>query len=218
MLEVFKNLVIKGDDPAKLDTFLAKLRSNLAPGWSRDEQAEANVNRDLPGRDIQAFRWTDQNSDLSAVLFLARTADEIKVTNIVPVTDGQLTRAQYNAILDDFAKRNADRIATQEELVVEVTPDKLAIDHWLSEEAARRLQSFSALANKNTGSSHSTDFERWAAFLIQAHMDKTSLDSSTLSRWLTEEEGWPEERASDLANEFDFARDLLRAYDDEQRE
>jgi hypothetical protein len=188
MLEVFKNLVIKGDDPAKLDTFLAKLRSNLAPGWSRDEQAEANV-WDLPGRDIQAFRWTDQNSDLSAVLFLARTADEIKVTNIVPVTDGQLTRAQYNAILDDFAKRNADRIATQEELVVEVTPDKLAIDHWLSEEAARRLQSFSALANKNTGSSHSTDFERWAAFLIQAHMDKTSLDSSTLSRWLTEEEG-----------------------------
>jgi hypothetical protein len=158
MLEVFKKLAIKVDDPAKLDTFLTHLDSNLAPGWSRDQQAEQRVSNSLPGRDIHAFRWADSKTNLSALLFLARTDDRrFEVTNIVPISVSQLTKAQYNVILDDFAK-HADRIATQEGVNVEVTPDKLAIGHWLSEKAAKRLQSFSALANKSTGSSHASDF------------------------------------------------------------
>jgi hypothetical protein len=216
MLEVFKKLAIKVDDPAKLDTFLTHLDSNLPPGWSRDEQAEQRVSNSLPGRDIHAFRWADSKTDLSALLFLARTDDRrFEVTNIVPISVSQLTKAQYNGILDDFAK-HADRIATQEGGNVEVTPDKLAIGHWLSEKAAKRLQSFSALANKSTGSSHASDFERWAAFLAQAHRDRTTLDSETLSRWLIEVEGWPEEQASGLADQFAFARDLLKAYDEDR--
>ena len=54
------------------------------------------------------------------------------------------------------------------------------------------------------------------AFLAQAHRDRTTLDSETLSRWLIEVEGWPEEQASGLADQFAFARDLLKAYDEDR--
>jgi hypothetical protein len=68
------------------------------------------------------------------------------------------------------------------------------------------LRAFSA--NK-LGASHPYDRERWLRFLIRAHMDHVELDATTLSRWFIEEEHWDEDRAHDLAIQFDFARELL---------
>jgi len=217
VLEMFKDLSIRGD-PAQLDAFINDVSAHLAPGWSRHLEGEKNLREmALSVEDHQyAFRRKAGNGLPAAGLFLIRRQDRLDVTNIVPQQARELSKAQYNAILDEFVDRNARPAAGRLGLMIELTPDRRPITHWLSEEAARRLRSFSGAANKGTGSSHPMDFQRWAAFLIQVHREEAALDSGTLQRWLIEEEGWPEEKAIDLTIEFEFARDLLKAYDAER--
>lgn len=215
MLEVFKDLNIKGD-PAALDAFVDEVSVSLPPGWRRDLAAENRRSQRaaLPGEAQPFIFKCDANGYQPAVdLFLARSSDRFEVTNIVPQELGQLTRAEYNAILDLFVDHAVRSVADRLGLTVDVTPDRLEITHWLTDEAANLLRRFSHSANKSSGSSHPLDFNRWVEFLIQSHLDHTELDATTLRRWLVEEEEWPEETAIDLVSEFEFACDLLAAYD-----
>ena len=213
MLEVFRELVISGD-AGSLDKFVDELTEGLADGWRRDLEREARVNDMMPSSaDRQyAFQWSGEQPP-AAALFLIRKGNLFEVTNIVPKDVSELSRNKYNAILRDFAERNVHPTAERLRLAVNVSPDHLDITDWLSEVAADRLRSFSRAANKETGSSHPMDFRRWAAFLIQAHRENARLDSETLRRWLVEEERWREEKALGLAIEFEFAQELLSAYD-----
>ena len=120
---------------------------------------------------------------------------------------------QYNRILDEFADMLRPHLASGERLSMHLTTDDAAITDWVSVEAAELLQRFSTLANMSTGSAHPRDFERWAEFLIRVHLDGSALYSDSLSQWLVEELKWPQDRADKLASEYEFARDLLRAYD-----
>ena len=87
-------------------------------------------------------------------------------------------------------------------------PIKLAI----SDEATRKLKEFSTAANKASRSSQTSEFESWLAFLIHAHQEGGTLSTKDLLTWLIED-GWSEDKASDLIDEYEFAQDLLRAYD-----
>jgi hypothetical protein len=55
--------------------------------------------------------------------------------------------------------------------------------------------------------------ERWRRVLLSLHAEGWPVDSETLTRWLVEEEGWPEDRAWELRAEIALARDLLQDYD-----
>ena len=215
MLEVFKELAIQGD-PSQLTTFIDDLSSHLSAGWSRDREREAHINEldaSLGGNNY-VFQWAGEREIPPATLFLSQRHAQLEVTNIVPQEFGQLSRAQYNIILDDFAERNARPAALRLGLAVKVTADRLPITHWLSQEAADRLKIFSHLANRSM--LHPLDSERWRAFLIQAHREHSDLSPEILHRWLTEIEHWPDERAGELAIEFEFASNLLEDYDKRQ--
>jgi hypothetical protein len=119
-------------------------------------------------------------------------------------------------VLREFMERAVRPAADALGVEVSMSDEQVPITKWLSSEAATRLRRFSNAANKGTGSSHPLDFNRWASFLIQVHRDKSDLDAQTLLRWLVEEEHWPEDTADRLALEFEFAKDLLSAYDSER--
>ena len=216
LLEVFKDLKIDGVS-ADLNAFIDAVTAELPTEWSRDEERENQLKETAASSDEYQYTFTRSASAgmPAASLFMIRSGSSLKVTNIVPKEVGSLSRMQYNTILDEFVAHIARSAADRLNLTIELTPDHLPITHWLSGDTARQLKSFSGAANKSTGSSHPSDFKRWTAFLIQAHREHTNLDTETLQRWLIEEEGWPEDRAVDLAKEFEFARDLLRAYDEE---
>jgi len=212
VLEVHKELRLRGD-PARFDAFIQAVATRAARAWLRDREREAELSSLPPRRQCYVFRSVAAADRVAVSLFLTSDHGELRVTNIVPQQVGQLTRGQYNAILDEFTVRYIGPVAPDFGMDSELTADRLPITHWLSEEAAKRLARFSRAANKGTGSGHPLDLERWLAFLIQVHRERATLDAYTLSRWLVEEEGWPEEKASDLASEFEFGRDLLKAYD-----
>jgi len=137
--------------------------------------------------------------------------DDFVITNIVPDKVGELTRGQYNAFVLEFSAICAP-VATKLGLNVHVTSDQLDISERLTARAMSALKSFSNNANMST--LHPLDSERWRKFLLLAHKDKVDLDAQILTRWLVEEWRWPEDRAFDLAVEYEFARELLDDYDE----
>jgi hypothetical protein len=216
MLEVFKQLNIRGK-PKQLSELVAQVTRDPAAGWHRNSDREPpNVPALSAGYDIAVFRWEGGQTAPAANLFIKGSGDSLKLTNIVPIDVPELSRSQYNLILDDFVSRNISGRIEELQLDIEITPDHLPITHWLTSDAARLLTTFSNSANRFMP--HSNDTQRWRAFLIKAHVDKTTLDTDTLFRWLTEKEKWPEDRAESLVIEYDFALALLDDYDNQRQQ
>src|SRR4051812_35862799 len=105
MLEVFKEVLIKGN-PNQFRMLIAELTKKPPTKWRRDSAREPRVTGSLErGHELAVFRFSGKVGLPSSLLFLVGRGDALRVTNIVPNKKGisQLTRAQYNAIADDFA-------------------------------------------------------------------------------------------------------------------
>ncbi len=117
MLEVYRDLEVRGADKSKLGAFVDELTKALPPSWTRDRQSERIVNRYSGSAEPQfAFRIAPNHRRPAAVLFLMRRDRALKVTNIVPDV-GELTRQQYNTLVEAFdtickpiAKRHGLRV------------------------------------------------------------------------------------------------------------
>ncbi|MCB9947252.1 MAG: hypothetical protein H6842_05405 [Rhodospirillaceae bacterium] len=165
-----------------------------------------------PDVDLIVFE-RDESEGVEAVALVLWQRDEgFEVTNIVPREIGDLGEHRYNIALRDFVRHVAEPAAERVRFKIEVSPSAQGLDDWLPREAANALRHFSAAANKATGSAHPMDRSRWLAFLVIAHRDRGDLTSDRLIRWLTEVERWPEDKAHELAADYEFGLDLLDEY------
>jgi hypothetical protein len=179
--------------------------------WAREKEKEEQwPQRGTSGVGFVFARKQDKLP--AASVFVLVNDGEGSVSNIVPKETGKLSFDQYNNILADFLDQGLRVVAPKLGLALTVTQADRPITDWLSEPAAKKLQSFSKLANKSTGASHPSDNARWLDFISQAFRDKATLDAGTLRRWLIEVERWPEEQADGLAAQYDFGCDLLSYY------
>lgn len=131
----------------------------------------------------------------------------------MPQNVGELGIAKYNAILRDFVAMIAEPAARTGDFKVELSSPHQSLDDWLDSEPAVALRRFSRLANKSTGAAHPMDRDRWYAFLIAVHHTSKRLDTDQLVRWLVELEHWSEDKAHELAIDYEFALGLLEQYD-----
>lgn len=136
-----------------------------------------------------------------------------KVSNIVPRNVDELGITKYNAILRDFVARVAEPASRTGGFEIELSSSHQSLDDWLDADPAAALQRFSRLANKSTGAAHPMDRDRWYAFLIATHHASKRLDTDQLVRWLVEVERWSEDKAHELAIDYEFALGLLEQYD-----
>ena len=213
-MKQFKNLDITGPVEQQL-TFINDVSANLPDHWHRDHDAESRLEDvDRVSKDSWfAFTYETKDGEPPSRLSLVRENKRLYVSNIVPLEFGQLSIAQYNRILDEFAGILSNHLSTDSDLAINVTNDDAAITDWVSTNAVELLKRFSVLANMSTGSSHPNDFQRWVDFLIVVHKEDSNLSSEFLAQWLDEELGWHSDQARELASEYGFARDVLRAYD-----
>jgi hypothetical protein len=212
-LPVFQDLVLRcaGELRSNLRDALVK---HAAPPWSHDQEREHEMAAHASaGTDLIAFvREAGDGIDAVSLVLWSR-GDAYEVTNIVPREVRELGYERYNAALQDFVARVARPAATAARFAIATTSAHQELNDWLPSAAADALRRFSALANKSTGSSHPLDRPRWFEFLLQAHRDAGSFDTDRLVRWLTEVQGWPDDKAHDLAIEYEFGLALLDAYD-----
>ncbi|WP_439395187.1 hypothetical protein ACRQ5Q_39450 [Bradyrhizobium sp. PMVTL-01] len=215
MLEVFRNFEITGDQ-AKFTNFLSQLSKSLPSGWKRNANREKEI-RHASAKDARTFVFSiaPQGERPAANLFLMRSAHSVRITNVVPVEYGKLSKSQYNSFIDEFS-RAAAPIAESMGLDATVTSGQLDVRTLLGDSTFRALKAFSQMANRTTGATHPLDRGRWLDFLILQHIEGARLDGDILTRWFIEEERWPDSEAYDLGSQFEFARELLRAYDQER--
>jgi hypothetical protein len=210
-MEVFRDLYISASAD-KMAVAVAEIEKAMPTGWSRDRAAEARSRsaQVLTQRVTYCFGCKTDGRRSAAILILAeKDPGTFYVSNIIPTERHQLAHAEYNAILEDFYQRVFKPIAEKNRLVYSFTGSEVGLENWMSAEAAEMLRQFSACANKGTGSSHPNDRERWNAFVLSAHRTGSTLDPSTLMRWLVEAEEWPPEIAEQLAVEYEYGRELL---------
>jgi hypothetical protein len=208
-MEIFRELFLRGERE-RLIAATEAIEPVLSNGWKRDRATEANM-RSM-GDDRPEYCFTcSQSADRQAALFFIteREPGVFYVANVVPNERGRLSHTQYNAILEEFYERYARPCAEQAGVQAELTPAQVDLEYWLSPPAARKLRLFSAAANRNTGSSHPSDRDKWMDFVVAAHHERSSLTASLLHRWLIEVDGWPSEAADRLASEYESGRELL---------
>jgi hypothetical protein len=139
------------------------------------------------------------------------------VPNVIPIHKHQLARGEYNAILEDFYHRVIGPYLDTDGVTGTLTESQADLEHWMSPETAQKLRTFSACANRGTGSSHPCDRERWDDFILAAHRDNCRMHAKDLRRWLIEVERWSPEVAQQLAIQYDFGREILAFADGRRR-
>lgn len=209
IMKVFRNLYLTAEG-TKLDDYVSFLLKSLDGTWSHDETREEEIwHGELPHGKI--INHNEEEKHPAAFMVLSKIEDnKYHIANIVPTESRELSYEEYNAILLELYDRFIKTTATEWQVEAEVTGPDVGIDHWISGKAVELLRFFSRTSNKSTGSSHPSDRAKWYDFIIQVHKDNSSLDAGTLSRWLHEEEEWPEDISVDLAIEYEFAIGLLK--------
>lgn len=211
-IEVFQDLSITGPESKRTELREALIMAAAAP-WKHGQDAEKDLSRMARADDIIVFQREADGRLPAAGLTLWSRKGGYEITNIVSKQMGQLTYAQYNGLLQEFDRSIARPAASKAGFVVNVSAPRQTLEEWISPEAAKALEAFSDLANKSTGSSHPLDQRRWLRFLILSHNGEKKVDGDRLRRWLIEVDGWDEDHALKLVIEYEFALDLLQAYD-----
>ena len=209
-IEVFQDLFLTCPDESRSRLREALLQHTQAP-WRHAEELEKKIQHD--GHDVMAFERESGDSLPSSRLVLWEEAGGYKVTNIVPLENGELGVTGYNDALNDFKDRIVTPASMDSGFSVKITPREQSIADWTSKEAVDALHRFSGGANKFTGSGHPSDRKRWLEFLMSAYKSKTKIGPELLERWLIEVEEWPPDVASRLVIQYEFGLDLLNEYD-----
>lgn len=213
-MEVYKHFEIEGGVES-IKKFMDCINKLLGNEWARDKKVEDDY-MSLPSSDIKqvfCIKCPKTKDYPSARLWLFQKSNSASIGNIVPIEINKLTTKEYNTILDTFSKQFAEHAIEFSGVSIMPSKENKDIKDLAGRTPAKLLTTFSRLANKSTGSAHPCDAARWIQFLISTHNNDSKLKAWDLRRWLIEEEKWSEEEASKLAIEYDFARDLLRSYD-----
>jgi hypothetical protein len=209
-MRVFRDITIYLDrvDP---EVLAANIEHRLKRGWVRaKEDKEEEMRKDLLplSGPCFCFHSPEKGDRQGAQIFLVKKRDgNLYVSNIVPLRSGSLSYDQYNDILVEFHESFLEPACSELGSRVELTSNEQSIEQWISVESVRMLRTFSRAANRLVP--HPLDQERWYIFLLNVHHEHQNLSVDRLERWFTEEEHWPEDRASELALEYEFAMELL---------
>jgi len=205
-MKVFRDLYIKLNG-ARIEELIEQFTERCGDHWHRALDREKDVGS--MGEKAFSFEHTAGDGLERAGLSLFQKEDDTwYVPNIIPLDSSQLSHEQYNRILENFLESIVCPSITGLPVTAELTGDVLFLKDVVGEDVAALLHTFSVLANKSTGSAHPCDRNRWFDFLLAVQRKHISLNTDLLIHSLMEE-GWSEDRAHDLAIEYEFAIGLL---------
>lgn len=213
-VQVFQDLYLR--HPMGSKTIRSALLQAAAGRWIHSDLKEENIRDTAGGQlvDVIAFERPATKGLPGVTLWMFEDGKGgYKVSNVVPIQQGQLGVAGYNAALVDFASTVVSPVIKSSGIELVLTSADQTIEDWTDLATASALKRFSSLANKSTGRSHPLDEERWLDFIISAHHGGRPLDPEQLSRWLIEVERWSDDIAHDLASDYSMGMALLDRYD-----
>ncbi|MEP0873373.1 hypothetical protein NDA01_26795 [Trichocoleus desertorum AS-A10] len=209
-MKSFRELKLIGSD-SEQRRLITLIEQRLSNGWTRERERENQLNS-RTGYEYIIFVCSETASRRAAGLsFVADENGYLGVSNIVPRDVGELSKDQYNAILEEFLTQFVEPAAQGLDIEIRTTSSERTIDNSMSPEMAQLLKRFSAAANKSSGGTHPLDERRFLDFIVQAHREGALLDEAQMSGLLIED-GWSSEHAQELSSKYRFGRDLLSHY------
>lgn len=205
-MKVFRDLYIRLNG-SKIEDLIEQFTARTGDHWNRALDRE----KDAGSMGEKAFSFEHTAGDgleRAGLSLFQKEGDTWYVPNIIPLDSSQLSRDQYNKILENFLDTIVRPSIAGLPVTAELSGDIVILKDVVGEDVAALLHKFSVLANKSTGSSHPCDRNRWFDFLIAVQRKRISLDTDLLINSLMED-GWSEDRAHDLAIEYEFAIGLL---------
>lgn len=208
----FQDAIVEADYPT-LDQIMKKLTRGKPPIWTRAPDKEVPLPANVQPASI-ALRWRGDKRVPSAVASIRQEPMRIRVSNILRDDREDLKHQDYNYLVEGLAHDVLFPAAKGLDARTTLTAAERPITDWISARCEELLLLFSR--NANRWALHTTDENRWIAFLITYHNENNddSLTPEILVKWLVEEGRWPEEPASNLGRQYEFSRRLLKAYDD----
>jgi hypothetical protein len=212
-MKLFRELKITGN-PETLERVIENIEKSLDNGWSRDRQAEAEVNDDESSPlKRYCFSCTEVECRPGSRLWISGPwYGRLFVFNIIPTTVLQLSYDEYNSILAEFYGQFVVSAIQGMDVEISLTDGDLSLEKLMSPKTIEILRKFTQESPHYKGSVMINQ-ELWYNFLVAAHKDDAKLDPDTLEHWLREDEGWSEDMAFKLAEQYDSARLLLDYYD-----
>lgn len=202
-IEVFQDLSLNFREEYRME-IRQILRSCAKTPWHHAEKIEKEITEDT-----MVFERESGDDLPNPDLTLWAEPYGYKVVNIVSLEIDNMGMSVYNDVLNDFLNRIVKPASKNADFRIKIKPRMQSITDWTSQKSADALHRFSVLANKSTGSSHSSDQKRWFQFLLSARRTRRRLSPHLLRRWLVEVEGWQSEVAESLVMEYEYGMDLL---------
>lgn len=205
-LPIFQELTIF-EAAARFDELGAELLLHLQAPWSRELHLDVHESFGY-----QSYRRTEADGGPDLRVVLHPHAADVVVANIAPVYSDDLTESEYNSALVEFAAEVLDAATTALGLRYEVTRPVIVMADLLGRALHAQLKDFSANADKDRSAYlRAEDLERWVAFLVSTGKADTVIPSPDLARWL-EADGWSDDWARKLCDEYEFAHEVMRRY------
>ena len=200
-MKTFRELYIHLSDTSP-GTFFKLIEENLSRNWIYKEM-------EFDDTSLSCYQYLKNQDLLEAYLFITeKETNLLHVSNIIPVESGQLSYDEYNAILLDFFEHIVKPVIEKVNVKIELTDPEITLNEILSSECSRLFAAFSKFANKSTGSSNPADQEKWFSFIKCIDENSEKVNPDTVQKLLIDD-GWPENKAIELALEFEFALSLL---------
>lgn len=224
-MKTYRELYFKGTQ-RQLSEFVEQIGAYATGNWTLRERSGR-------WKEYLFFDYKGKEVDEACVsIYIGNEIDtnELHVGNIIPMIKNQLSVEEYNNILLKFYEDVIEPYKNGgTDIVISISSnDKFNPLDVISEEALRKLKAFCNGANKSTGSSHPCDRERWFDFICQTVDDGKLFDYSTLASFLQDENywgkkpdgfigvlghyAWDEEKAYELANEYENLCEILQYY------
>lgn len=219
-LKTFQELTIRGRESNLRDFFETLTMELEQAGWERNTNGEEQYKRDSIESDGVFVKPPPLEDELQVDIILTsrKPHNEYRVTNIIPHSKGSLDYDEYNMVLNIFYDLFIKDKQKKYKLDVDLSEPEVSLDKYMSGKSVRLLETFSSAANKNTGSAHPSDRERWNRFIISVCKKDEAPAMGIVDivrRWLIEVGGWSESVAGELVIEFEFGFALLKQYNEE---
>jgi len=150
-MKIFRDLEITGS-PEVIQATIEKLKKVECAGWQYNEERGEHLALPSTGN-LFCFDCIETDIHPEASLWIFKeNQSKLAVSNIVPGEVGRLTYDEYNSILQEFYDEFVKGTVSSTGAKSIISDSNVTLEYWMSRESADKLNLFSTLANKSTGS------------------------------------------------------------------
>lgn len=183
--------------------------SSISNLWVRDSEKEDSVTR-FTGEEMYCYNFISDDEEIASLWLSEKDTNYLYVSNIVPIKSSSLTIDEYNKILRLFCEQILSKAQKKFDFKLVISKDNIELEDLLTDDSAKALRAFSALANKSTGRSHPLDQKRWFEFISLTFHSEKKISPELLEKYLIED-GWDQNTSLELACDYEYSIDLLSA-------